>query len=277
MSTTFGGVDRRRNAGPEVSVRPLPDPSIFPTDTREIFDENYTRRDGRYPEQLSHFTIKTGVITRAAGSTYVECGNTKLFCTVYGPRSATARSTTKTFQTIGNVSCELNYAPFSARQRYPHQPEVEEEDLALLLLQAVCPAMRRDLFPNSYLDITVTVLEHDGSILSSAINAASLALITAGIEMLDSVVACSTVSTNQRVSLMAPDRGEEKEIINQGGSMITVALMPNINQITQLHLIGAIDGGEALSESISSCSDGIRAIYENAIRPSLESVVVEFQ
>lgn len=57
-------MDRRRNAGPEVSVRPLLDPLVYadsPTPPEAgrkggkvpVLDPvNYTRRDGRYPEQL---------------------------------------------------------------------------------------------------------------------------------------------------------------------------------------------------------------------------------
>lgn len=61
-------------------------------------------------------------MTRAPGSAYVEVGDTKLVCSVYGPRSSMARTASRTYQRYGNVSCEINYAPFSALQRCAHQP-----------------------------------------------------------------------------------------------------------------------------------------------------------
>lgn len=44
--------DRRRNAGPENSTRPLLEPSLAATKEGEILDSNTVRRDGRYPEQV---------------------------------------------------------------------------------------------------------------------------------------------------------------------------------------------------------------------------------
>lgn len=45
----MGGVDRRRNLGPELSVQPL----IKGTGEPQILlDGEYARSDGRYPEQL---------------------------------------------------------------------------------------------------------------------------------------------------------------------------------------------------------------------------------
>ena len=117
--------DRRRNLGPEVSVRPVLDPTIFTSaenDQALLDPSTYQRHDGRYPEQLRPLTIKMGIVSRAPGSAYVELGSTKLVCTAYGPRSSAARTAAKTFRTLGNVSCELNYAPFSSLKRLPHQP-----------------------------------------------------------------------------------------------------------------------------------------------------------
>lgn len=141
----------------------------------------------------------------------------------------------------------------------------------MLLLQAVCPAIRRDLFPNSHVDIYVTVLEQDGSVLSAAIAAASAALVEAGVEMADSVVACSAIfAAEQGVFLMDPAADEERP----GSTRCLVALMPNANQLTQLHVAGDIDYG-TLGEALTLGTDGARALYENTIRPALEALLVE--
>jgi exosome complex component MTR3 len=221
------------------------------------------RRDGRYPEQLRPYVITPGVVTRAPGSVYVEVGNTKMVCSVYGPRSAGSRTATKSFQTLGNVSCEINYAPFSGPQRCPHPPETEEEDLALLLLQAICPAIRRDQFPNSYLDIFVTVLERDGSILPTAITAASFALHHCGIEMLDTVLACTAVYSG--VWIMDPTAPEE------AGARVTVCMLPNIGQVTQIWVTGKVPCDQ-LTEALALCADATRALYDNMIKPVLEAL-----
>jgi hypothetical protein len=50
----------------------------------------------------------------------------------------------------------------------------------------------RRLFPRSQVDIFVEVLQADGGVLPAAINAASLALVDAGVPMVDFVCACAS-------------------------------------------------------------------------------------
>ena len=45
-----------------------------------------TRDGGRAAEQMRHVFVKTGVISQASGSAYVEFDKTKVMCGVYGPR-----------------------------------------------------------------------------------------------------------------------------------------------------------------------------------------------
>lgn len=142
-------------------------------------------------------------------------------------------------------------------------------DLALLLLQAVCPAIRRELFPNSFVDIAIKVIEQDGSVLAGTIIAASTALILAGIEMLDSVVACSAVlAPNGEVFLTNPTRREE----SMSQTQFTVAFMPNRNQMTQVHLTGSVTN-HVLNDAIALGAEGARAIYDDAVKPILEAFV----
>lgn len=137
------------------------------------------------------------------------------------------------------------------------------------------PAIRRDLFPNSFVDIAITVLEQDGSILAAACTAASVALIQAGVEMYDSVVACGAVSVRpdggtgqQPLFLMDPDGGEERDA---RGTRLMVAVMPNLGQLTQLHLVGEVEG-PLLTEALALAIDGTLATYQNVIKPLLESL-----
>lgn len=143
-----------------------------------------------------------------------------------------------------------------------------------MLLQAIVPAIRRDLFPNSFVDIAITVLQQDGSILAAACTAASVALIQAGVEMYDSVVACGAVSVRPDdaqppLFLMDPDGGEERDA---RGTRLMVAVMPNLGQLTQLHLVGEVEG-PLLTEALALAIDGTLATYENAIKPLLESLL----
>lgn len=55
MSVPAAGPDRRRNGGPETSVRPVRDPSVCGETRGPLLSSELVRRDGRYPEQLRPF------------------------------------------------------------------------------------------------------------------------------------------------------------------------------------------------------------------------------
>lgn len=67
---------------------------------------------------------------------------------------------------------------------------------------------------------------------------------------------------------MDPDNGEERDA---EGAKLVVAVMPNLGQVTQLHLVGEVQG-QVLVEALSLAVDGVIATYENAIKPLLESL-----
>lgn len=73
--------------------------------------------------------------------------------------------------------------------------DAEDRSIAVLVQQALTPAVRLELLPKSTIDIFVTVIESDGSegCVAAASVAASAALADAGIEMLGLVTSCSSV------------------------------------------------------------------------------------
>lgn len=137
------------------------------------------------------------------------------------------------------------------------------------------PAVRRELFPNAYVDIAIAVLERDGSVLSTCINAASVALVEAGIEMLDIPLACSALLAPSRDTfLMDPSLAEleakdsSMSATKQDVTQFTMVFLPRLNQLSQLHLTGACSA-ELLNEALVLGTDGVRAIHEEIIRPVL--------
>ena len=51
----------------------------------ELISDQGFRIDGRRPNELRKIACRMGVFTQADGSSYVEQGNTKVLCAVYGP------------------------------------------------------------------------------------------------------------------------------------------------------------------------------------------------
>ena len=69
------------------------------------------------------------------------------------------------------------------------------------------------IYPHSTISITLNVLSQDGSLLATCLNAATLALIDAGIPMSDYVAACTTGST----ASYASDDGEADPLLDLNG------------------------------------------------------------
>lgn len=132
-----------------------------------------------------------------------------------------------------------------------------------------------DLFPNAYLDVYLTVLEDDGSVLAAAILAASTALAQAQIEMYDSVVACSAAIINHaggnaNLVIIDPTRHEVSQSsgLQPNNTLMTVAIMPNRNRITQVHSVGTLST-TMYQEMLNMTLDGARSLYQSAVQPVL--------
>ena len=137
-------------------------------------------------------------------------------------------------------------------------------------MQSIVPAIRRESFPNAHVDLNITVLEQDGSILSAALCGATVALCQAGVEMLDLALACQAIQLDDGLFVMDPDGWEERHNAQRKGTKVVVAGMPSLGMISQVHLVGQVEG-PALMEAISLCLDGIRALHEGVVKPTIES------
>lgn len=88
------------------------------------------------------------------------------------------------------------------------------------------PVIQTNLYPRSKIDIFVQVLQQDGSLLQACINATTLALISAGIPLLDFVCAV-TGGVHAASPLLDLTLLEENDIPN-----VTVAMMPKTAKVT---------------------------------------------
>ena len=82
-----------------------------------------------------HLVLKKGIITKAKGSAYIEQGQTKAICAVYGPREIPRRSD---FSMRGIMNCVLECAPYSkAKRKAPNSTEQSEEEMSISIGQAL--------------------------------------------------------------------------------------------------------------------------------------------
>lgn len=98
------------------------------------------------------------------------------------------------------------------------------------------PVVQTNLYPRSQIDIFVQVLQQDGGLLQACINGTTLALVNAGIPLLDFVCAV-TGGVHSTSPLLDLTLLEENDIPN-----VTVAVMPKTGKValvtleTRLHV-----------------------------------------
>ncbi|XP_078383804.1 exosome complex component MTR3-like isoform X2 [Oculina patagonica] len=245
-------VVNRRIVGPDETQ-----PVVFlgeKSSKKPLISSEGLRQDGRKVDELRPMFLRSGVVSHARGSAYIEMQKTKVTCAVYGPRESQRQ---QEFSEKGKLTCEFKFAPFSCWQRRQHMQDSEEKEFSSFVVQALQPAVCLEKFPKAQVDIYITVLENDGNALPAGIICASLALGEAGIEMYDLVSSCSLVQKSA-TSLMDPTFQESSSSGVDG--KVTVASLPTMNVVS-----GSLQDGELTHEqsikAVKSCMEGCAQAY----------------
>ncbi|KAJ3186272.1 Exosome complex component RRP41 [Gaertneriomyces sp. JEL0708] len=223
---------------------------------QEIISPEGLRVDGRRPLELRRVFSRTGVLSQADGSAYVEQGNTKCLAAVYGPREPLKRGQALHDRAI--ISVEYNLASFSGghgRQRHKKDRKIME--VALTIKRTFENVIITTAYPRSEIAICLQILQVDGGALHAAINATTLALVDAGIPMMDYVCACSAGLANDQGILDLNYLEESADV-----PTLTVAMMPKSGKITMLGLESRLHV-DKLEEVLRLASDGCAQLKEN--------------
>ncbi|KAI9651828.1 MAG: Exosome non-catalytic core component [Trizodia sp. TS-e1964] len=169
----------------------------MPLDTSSYALSLY-RLDGRRWNELR--LLKAQISTQAAadGSSTLELGNTKVICTVSGPSEGKlAGASGPSARSEAQLSVEIGLAGFSGVERKKRaRSDKRLNEMQATLQKAFSSTLLMNLFPHSLISISLQILSQDGSLLAACLNAATLALIDAGIPMSDYLVACTAGSTS---------------------------------------------------------------------------------
>lgn len=157
----------------------------------ELYSPEGLRIDGRRWNELRRFQCAINTHPQSSdGSSYVEQGNTKVVCTVQGPMEPLLRSQQRS--SAATIEVSLNVASFSKTERRKRlRTEKNIVELKATLERTFEECVMCHLYPRTVIEINIQVLAQDGSLLATAANAATLALIDAGIAMYDYVASIS--------------------------------------------------------------------------------------
>ncbi|CAH1778859.1 unnamed protein product [Owenia fusiformis] len=238
----------------------------------ELLSDQGFRIDGRKPCELRRIQSKLGVFGKPDGSAYVEQGNTKVLAAVYGPHEP--RGNIVKLQDKVVINCQFSMATFSTgeRKRRP-RGDRKSMELSMHLQQTFEAAIMTELYPQSQIDIYVEVLQSDGGNYCTSVNAATLALIDAGIPMKDYVCACSA-SYLDDTPMVDINYLEE----SSGGTELIVSILPKSEQIVFLSSNSRLHEdclNKVLDMAIKGCKD-VYLCLDETVREHMTQVSASF-
>ncbi len=223
-------------------------------DSSALLNEQGLRLDGRKIDELRPIKIEVGMLRNADGSAYIEFGKNKIMAAVYGPKEVHPKHSALPDKSV--LRCRYHMSPFSTDERKNPAPSRREIEISKVIREALEPALLLEDYPRTAIDVFVEVLQSDGGSRCAGINAASVALADAGINMKDLVAACAAGKVAGKVVIDVDDT-EDKE----GQADLPIALMPATNQVTLLQLDGQLND-EEFKTAFNYAMDGCKKLYE---------------
>jgi exosome complex component RRP41 len=239
-------------------------PSIRRTDLLALSN---LRNDGRKPQEVRRMRIQMGPVQAGgsvAGSALVEMGLTVALATVRGPVECSRRSEELSDRAILDVTVKT--APFApSADRRVTNPNTDRRliETAHMLKRALEAAVLLQLYPKSRIEVAVCILADDGGRLCAAINAATLALMDAGIPMKDFVCACSAGYSggNSDQTLVDLNRKEESANAGQPAVYLPCALLPQRGTIVLAQCEARLPSFDVMERVLEAAMEGCRAVF----------------
>lgn len=237
----------------------------------ELLSDQGFRVDGRRPHELRKIQCRLGVFGQADGSAYLEMGNTKVLAAVYGPHEIRGSKSKVQYDKV-LVNCQYSMATFSTgdRKRRP-RGDRKSQEMTIYLQQTFNAAIMTSLYPRSQIDIFVEVLQSDGGNYCACVNAATLAIIDAGIPIKDYVCACSAGFVNETPVV---DMSYLEE--SSGIPELITAILPQSEEVVLLEMNSRLHE-DNLKKVLKQATKGCKDIYQvlvQAVRQHVQEVAM---
>lgn len=266
-------------------------------DCQTYLVQNRTNGDGepRTKETLRRLVLETSILTNYAGSSLVELGHTKvlgqLTISTDGNHSlvetgvllvrvnqvANLALPSSSSSTVSSLDVAHNN---NSNSRKSNSAQGSSVDLEARIHTALLPTLHLADYPKTVLQLDITVLQNDGSLLSACMLAATLALADARVELYDLVTCCEVVvvvlmtkkndvhsnTGSSQFELLVDPTLEEERAAN---AKITLAIMPQWKEVTLWQQSGGVSSSiaeqqqqvAAIDEAMKLCHDGCRTLH----------------
>lgn len=226
------------------------------------------RNDGRKPNEIRRIRIQMHPldVMEYSGSALVEMGLTTALAAVVGPVECIRRQDELPDRAVLQVT--VTQAPFAPQaDRRVMNPSVDRRliEASHLVKRALEASVLLHLYPRSRIHITVSILADDGGRLCAAINAATLALVDAGIPMKDFVCACAaggagSGDVGQSTILVDLNRREEGSPSSQTVNL-PCAILPQRGTLVLTQCEARLPNFTYLQKVLEAAMEGCRVVF----------------
>ncbi|KAI1155514.1 ribosomal protein S5 domain 2-like protein [Nemania diffusa] len=259
----------------------------MPLDT-STYDLALLRVDGRRWNELRRLHGQIRTQAAADGSSYLEMGNTKVMCVIAGPSEDTGKrrglaasaATVPGGSNAADVVVTIVIGGFSSVDRKKRgRGDKRIHEMQATIAKALAANLHVHLYPRSTISISLHVLSQDGSLLAALLNAATLALVDAGVPMTDYLVACTAGSTSTHSAgdedadpLVDLNTQEEQEL-----PFLTLATLGATDKVAVLVCETRVQVSrlEGMMASAADACKGVRDFLDRVVREKGHKMVTE--
>ncbi len=234
----------------------------------KLFREDGKRLDGRDKNELRPIKMEVGVLENADGSAYLEWGNNKIYCAVYGPREVHPHHLAKPDRGILRVFYRM--ATFSVFERKRPAPGRREKEVSMVITDCLKPVLFLELYPGTSFEVFINVLDADGGTRCACTTVAALALADAGIPMRSLVTAVAIGKIDGE--LITDLSGIEDKA---GEADLPCAMTWFNEELSLLQFDGSMDLDE-FNKSLGLAKEALSKIYEIQLN-ALKKKYIEIQ
>ena len=215
------------------------------------------RPDGRGFEDIREMEAKIGVVKNADGSAMFRFGDTIAIAAVYGPKPLHPQHLQNPKKGILRVNYDM--LSFSVSERKRPGPSRRSQEISKVTEWALSSVVNLEDYPNTVVDVHISILQANASTRCAGINAASMALAHAGVSMKELV---SSVSMGKIDDKIVVDVIKEEEDYEDGEGATDIPLaFTRSGEITLFQLDGNIKP-EDLKEVVKKAKEACKKIYE---------------
>lgn len=231
-----------------------------------LFIGNY-RSDGRKNNEIRDIQIEMDAIKDVSGSVELQMGETKVIAWINGPHEGRSR----TMENKGQVKCIFSLAPFSGLTRKKdYKRDLKMREFSKSIKDIFEQVIILENYQKSEIIINVLITQTDGSYKSAAINAVTLALINAGIQIKDTLVSVSLGLIENNNCIFDVNLQEEKEKI----PIFNVAYLPAAKKFTYIELVNSNTPYESIENLMREAELGCSLVF-NEIKSFLKNEYIK--